>query len=81
MQVTARVVGEPFLDHLGAGLLGILINGATLHAIDEEIDITAVIVGDIQMASDPEGGLLGLRGAVVAEVADARDHEVGRAQQ
>ena len=80
VQVTVVIVGEPFVNDLGAGLLGILIEQAALLAIDEQVHEAAVECRNAELLEHPERRLLALRCAVVVQIAKAGHEKVGCAE-
>ena len=81
VQVTVRVVGEPLLGPVAAGLLRVLVKGPARLAVYVEAEETTVEKRLAEFAQNEEGHLLAHVSGVAVQVARRSDGEIIVAQQ
>ena len=81
VQITVRVVREPLINEVRVGLLCIFEHPSALDPVHIHADEAAIVKGDVQLVQHPKGRLFSLRGVVVVEVANGRQHGVGIAEE
>ena len=81
MQIAIRSVRIELVGHVAVGLLHVLEHFRAPTAVDEQIDVTPVTIGQSDLVRDPVGRLFALIGIIAASIAGPLEREIGFTQQ